>query len=540
MYHIITVTDNYVVVSARKGALLSRTFVTLLSILHLLFFSGSFSIEGMFSELLTFTFTSFTYKPHRSSLFVAASSPGPFHSQICSLRCCSPSPKRQRKPRGYWNHLVNIKTELENFEPVTCQGVRTVLPSARHLRESGRRDLDNAILKMGGYHKVAELLGWSTSSQKRPPGFWHDFENLNKELLSFVKERSDAGDIAKDEMPTLQQLRDFKRFDIVEAISHHGGTSATAEKLCLTQRSSRKPKHYWKNWEVVEANIRDFVKEKAMVQEIQPNATPTTNPRKIVRKLMPSQKELRTAGRADLAEAITDFHGGFREVAKKLGFVSKKKDDFFYDKFYNLAREVYKFVAEVGREGVMPTSTVLKVNGRTDLAAAIMKFGGMSKVSRRLGLQYHIRTKDAFKDWALFRRSLMAFMKMHGKPGELPTSRTLHNYGRTDLYQAILHHGGSKQVADNMDLKRNLWNDFYDVGSNVLDFISTHGTEGVMPTESEFLEVGQVSLNVAVSKFSEAQVARNLGLTEANQSTNFAFAAIRDKNFHHLDNFDKE
>ena len=384
------------------------------------------------------------------------------------------------------------------------------MPSSRYLRENGRRDLDNAITNMGGYRKVAGLLGWSNSSARRPNGYWKDFATLKKELLLFTKENS--SEITPGLMPTQKQLRDLGRSDIVKAIEIHGGTTAVAEELGLSQRVVRKRKHYWKDWSKVEDALCTFVAERAAKDHLDSKTVGRSTKSRPSR--MPSQRELRKAGRTDLAEAISDFHGGFREVAKKLGFVSKKKDDFFYNSFYNVAHEVYALSINVGQESVMPSTSVLKLEGRTDLAAAIVKFKGMSAVSQRLGLQYRVRTREAFKDWSFFRRSLLAFMKTHSNQTEIPSSRMLNNFGRADLYQAILHHGGSREVADRMGLKRNHWQDFHHVGLEVLRFIETHGTAGVMPSESEFLLVGRNSLNVAVSKFGHSQVAKRLGLSE--------------------------
>lgn len=394
------------------------------------------------------------------------------------------------------------------------------MPTSRELRTAGRRDLDNAISKMGGYHKASEALGMARSSGKRVAGYWSDFSNLETEIRALLSKHS--AEIPSGSMPTQKQFRELKRSDIVEGLEQHGGSAQVAEKLGLVQRRSKKSKHFWKDWEKVEAEIRGFVQNRDLdPQYIDANKKRITTSQHEVQR-MPSQKELRVAGRGDLAEAISDFHGGFREAAKRLGFASKKKDDFFYDRFYNLAREVYSFATAAGQESVMPSTALLQSEGRTDLAAAIFKYNGMSEVSQRLGLQYRVRTKEAFKDWGIFRRNLMAFIERHGTAGEIPSSRTLNNFGRADLYQAILHHGGTREVADKMLLKRNFWQDFHNVGKELLDFISIHGTEGVMPTEREFLEIGRSSLNVAVSKFGYSQVAQRLGLTEPLQSTQIA------------------
>lgn len=432
-------------------------------------------------------------------------------------------PRKPKKPKGYWSDIGNLKQELLDAQR-TCDVLREgFMPTARELRELGRRDLDNAISKMGGYRKIAEQLGFSTSSKSRPRGYWNNFEILELELKAFLLEN--RATIAEGVMPTQKELRTLKRVDIVEAISKHSGMAEVAAKLGLSQRSTKKSKHYWKDWSRVEADIREFVSRRDLSVEV---SNDPERPKIESRQFMPSQRELRSAGRADLTEAISDFHGGFREVAKKMGYASKKKDDFFYDSFYNLAREIYAFVLEdgLGDMGVMPSTAALKKAGRSDLTAAIVKAGGMAEVSQRLGLQYRVRAREAFKDWGLFRKSLLSFMEQHGAVGEIPSSRTLSNFGRSDLYQAILHHGGSREVADRMGLKRNYWQDFSNVGMQLLEFVDKHGTEGMMPTEKEFLEIGRSALNVAVSKFGHSQVAKRLGFAEPRQSPQVALDAL--------------
>ena len=426
---------------------------------------------------------------------------------------------KQRKPAGYWKDVKNLRKEIEYLPHNISSDANLIMPTSKQLRNLGRRDLDNAITQMGGYYEVSKLLGIQQGSSKRPSGYWNEFETLEIEIKALLITLSED-ELARGAMPTLKQLRQLKRADIVEAIQIHGGVAIVAKKLGLTARQLNKSKHYWKDWSKVEQEIRQFVETRDVKgQENISGHIRLTN-------RMPSRHELRAAGRGGLAEAISNYHGGFRQVAKRLGFVSMKKDAFFYDKFYNLAREVYNFTNEINQEEIMPLTATLRSYGRTDLSAAIVKYGGMSIVSQRLGLQYRVRTKEAFKDWSYFRRNLMTFIKHHGKTDEIPSSRLLNNYGRADLYQAILHHGGSRVVADEMGFKRSYWQEFYQVGIQVLDFIDTHGVEGIMPSENEFLQIGRKSLYVAVSKFGNTHVANRLGLSELSTSTQTALDTL--------------
>lgn len=432
--------------------------------------------------------------------------------------------------------MDNLQYELHLYLQDSGAQSPYTMPKARDLRAAGRSDIDNAIAKMGGYPAIAELLGWSVPFSRRPTGYWKDFSNLQSELLAFIQLNSPHPQSPTSSylMPTQRELRAAKRSDLADAIERHGGFITVAEQLNLKRRAPKKAKHYWKDWSKVEVEVRAFVRQR---NEAMQDGTDAQKRR--IGHRMPSQREMRAAGRADLAEAISDYHGGFRTAARKLGFSSKKKDDFFYTHFHNVAAEVYTFVHGLGgNTDLMPTTTVLKAEGRTDIAAAIVKHGGMSEVSKRLGLQYRLRTKEIFKDWELFRRALLSFMNKHAEPDVIPSSRTLLNYGRVDLYQALLHHGGVREVSDRMGLKRNYWQDFRNVGSEVLQFISMHGTEGVLPTEQEFRDVGRMALNLAVGKFGHNQVAQRLGLLQPCQSTQKAFDSLLNSSMHFGDDDD--
>eukprot|EP00177_Eucheuma_denticulatum_P004003 GFKZ01007229.1.p1 GENE.GFKZ01007229.1~~GFKZ01007229.1.p1 ORF type:complete len:503 (-),score=60.87 GFKZ01007229.1:796-2304(-) len=449
--------------------------------------------------------------------------PFPQKSRQPCPKCCAPPP-RSRKPRSHWHNLENLKHELESLQKSLPSLSPNVMPTSAQLRAVGRTDLHSAISNLGGYVKLASHFGWARRAKRRPNGYWSDFNNVKRELLQFVHDHS--VDLPAGTMPTQKQFRHHKRSDLADALASHGGSVNVAKKLGWTSKGG-KGKHYWKDWGRVESEVRRFVEMRQKTKIGSSEKRLTTCKAKNVR--MPSQKELREAGRADLAEAISDFHGGFRAVAKKLGYVSKKKGDFFYSQFYNLAKEVYAFARQLGQPAVMPTTASLRAQARGDIAAATVKFGGMAEVAQRLGLQYRVRTRETFKNWYLFRDSLIAFVRIHGTPGAMPSSRKLRNFGRTDLYRAILHHGGYREVANRLGLQCSYWEDFYEVGYELLSFIDKHGTEGVMPTEREIEDIGRTSLNLAVSKFGYSLTAKRLGLTETSLSPQTALDAFLSK-----------
>jgi hypothetical protein len=482
----------------------------------------------------------------------------------CAADATAPGPipprrpaRRARKPNGYWLDMSNLRSELETYA-VLAHLPLDEMPTAAALRAANRRDLDNAITKAGGYRAVARELGLSAKSDERKPhGYWKHFANIKAELHDFAAVHL-AGDTSN--MPSLADLRAAQRMDIVHGIEQHGGFETVADRMGLEYVAGKKKKAgYWKDWNVVASELTVFVA--ARTQRQVPPAKSSANP-----AVMPSQGELVRAGRSDLSEAISDFHGGFAAAAAKMGYQPRHRD---WSLFCFLAREVYAFIREHNRDlPVMPTTAMLKARGRTDLMNAITKYGGMSTVAARLGLKYVVRPRNAFRDWNLFLRVLLAFSELHGFEGRLPSSRELQTHGRPDLYQAILWHGGPADVAMRARLRpTNFWQDFHYVGHLLLEFINTHGTPGMvclllpitshgrpgfvlflapwntsvfsltclilfcfnvtqstfcllilyvlkMPTENEFEQVGQRTLRIAVAQFGYTQVAMRLGLKE--------------------------
>jgi hypothetical protein len=77
---------------------------------------------------------------------------------------------RSRKPRGYWNSLDNLKTEIDEFLSSSDLPPRT-MPLKSDFVRAGRFDLARAVEKWGGMYDVADQLGYDkigSSSAKRP------------------------------------------------------------------------------------------------------------------------------------------------------------------------------------------------------------------------------------------------------------------------------------------------------------------------------------------------------------------------------------
>lgn len=431
--------------------------------------------------------------------------------------------------------MDNIRAEIhEHLKDSGVSLEEAQMPTAFELRKANRGDLLTAISKAGGFKDVAAQVGLvSVRQSRKPAGFWEDFEHVKEEVLKFIAHREEDGKPKR--MPTLAELRAAHRTDLESGIRRHGGLRKVAAAIGIGLTAQRREDGFWKDFAEVKKALNLFVeardaKATLLGEEDRGEMDEAESSKRGRDKLivMPSQMELRDAGRADLAQAVTEFHGGFGAVSERLGYRRRSSD---LSEFYKLAQELLRFCRdEMNNLPIMPNSRTLRKHGRADLLTGITKHGGMAPVSQRLGLQYIVRTREIYRDWDSFRRGLLSFAEAQGTPGQMPSSRELRNFNRSDLYQGLLYWGGPRVVADKIGLKvSNYWQYFHFVGSEILDFIDKHGVGGVMPTEADFLEMGQVTLNVSTAKFGYSQVASRLGLKEVRQTTQVALDTMRDR-----------
>ena len=99
---------------------------------------------------------------------------------------------------------------------------------------------------------------------------------------------------------------------------------------------------------------------------------------------------------------------------------------------------------------------------------------------------------DSNSEWVQTKQALYNFIQVHGTPGVMPTSTQLRRVGRRDLDQTINKLGGYAVVAAQFELTirytrkpGNYWNDFTRVKIELLAFIKSHGTPGIMPINAE-------------------------------------------------------
>ncbi|KAL3689399.1 hypothetical protein R1sor_015708 [Riccia sorocarpa] len=130
-----------------------------------------------------------------------------------------------------------LERELLGF--IQIYGKEGVMPMRSELRQHRRVDLEKAITRMGGFSAVASKL--KLCQQRRPRGYWDNFQNVRREIIQLQKECG----MDPIYMPTRKALNNAGRPDVARALEKWGGANEVARLLGLKvrrvgQRSPRK------------------------------------------------------------------------------------------------------------------------------------------------------------------------------------------------------------------------------------------------------------------------------------------------------------
>ena len=385
------------------------------------------------------------------------------------------------KPSGYWKDVENVKKEIVAFN--LAHGTPGVMPKENDLRARRLGSLANAVHQYGGFKKFALEHGYQTF--RKPNGYYKDFNVLEKELLDWVKNFGIPGI-----MPTAQQLKEASppRHDLVSAIGKHGGFSKVAEDASLQMSHDKKPDGYYDDIQNVARDVYEFVDEHDLSGA------------------MPTAGQLAEAGKSGLVPAIC-AHGGFWWVAKYLGLTPNRKQKGYWTK-ETVDLEVSEYLEHAQVEGVMPTDFELREAGRADLSVAIARYGGgMRGAAQRLGLVTRAQKPDGYwNDAEAIERELLEFVRDYGTQDRMPTQASLMKAGRADLAIAITRHGGGwSKVAKELGLEltempKDFWNDIENVKSSILALNERRGRPGEMPTKTDLDLAGEFSLGAAIDR----------------------------------------
>lgn len=359
-----------------------------------------------------------------------------------------------KRSRGYWSDPAVLHAELLTF--TARYGHPGLMPRRDQLNRAGRADIVYAIMRHGGFSAVAAAvhLVWHG-----PCSFWRVFRNFQRRLDGFIKAHS-----LYSKMPSIQLLHQHKRLDLVYGIALHGGVMTVASRMNLKVVYPDHDPGFWQS----AYNVQRELEATLLLQPLES------------RRYMPTSVLLVQLGRADLATAIRD-HGGWLYYAQRLGmrFAFDIRAQGFWRRECNVVQELLNYVEarygnwehpgklpgiwEQSRKSYrdtryVPSSEMLKRDGRSDIAFAIETFhGGMATFAQKHGFVVaedvlEFKPAEHLQEWGRYVAALQRWIQLHGSQGIMPTKQNLITTGRYDLRYATYKHGGFEKVSQRLQL----------------------------------------------------------------------------------------
>lgn len=229
-----------------------------------------------------------------------------------------------KRSREYWDDWENVKKEMGWIVDDLGR-----FPKAEEVKDTNR-PLYNGIKKLpGGLRKVKSKMGF-TKKRKKFTRFrdWNVARSrLNKILLD------------RGELPTGKELkksssRENKR--LYNAINrYHGGMKTALERFesereeikRATLEEGRKPQGYWANFKNVRNELDKETEEFGH---------------------FPTTLELEAKNRRDIIDACYTYHGGYNTVKQRMGEETHRKEGTFWDKWKNFKKEMHTVIDDLG------------------------------------------------------------------------------------------------------------------------------------------------------------------------------------------------
>jgi len=193
-----------------------------------------------------------------------------------------------RKPYKFWQDKANMVREARK---VMRQENYDTLPSADALQELGHGSLAAAITKYGGYYTLRQELG--EGNLKKPSGYWKKLDHALKEARAVIEDHD------FDTLPSQNKLTKMGCAALSIAIIHYHGGFHNFRKL-LGESSKRVKRNSWKDLEFTLTEVKKIMNKHHLDEP-------------------PSANWLREHEYSGIGRAITEYHGGFRKMRKRLG-----------------------------------------------------------------------------------------------------------------------------------------------------------------------------------------------------------------------------
>ncbi|RSL29307.1 hypothetical protein D7Z54_31895 [Salibacterium salarium] len=134
-----------------------------------------------------------------------------------------------------------------------------------------------------------------TRYERRPPGYWQSFENVEQELRPICEDLS--------RMPTRKELSERGLNSVIRGVvRYHHSFKDVAKKMEVTHH--RKPHGYWKHFSNIKYELIPICREL---------------------RRMPTNKELLERNLSTIGVVARKYHGGLYQLAQKIGYPHKSE-----------------------------------------------------------------------------------------------------------------------------------------------------------------------------------------------------------------------
>lgn len=316
--------------------------------------------------------------------------------------------------------LVRKERSNQSIEDIALE-VSEIIERVGHFPTSQElREIDGGLLSIitksyGGLVSLRERMGYKEETEK-PKGYWQDWKNVEREIKDLERKIG--------HFPSIEDIRKNNLYSVYHAISkYHGGMTAVRERL--GDQEGIRPMGYWQQWENVERELKDLESELGH---------------------FPTQTDLKKKRKGSLQVALSKYHGGIKNVRKRLGYVEEvRKPMAYWHNIENVKTELRKIIEIEGR---FPTGRRLSALGQSGLSRAINLHGGFSELKRLFGEDQKKLHYGIWKSIEYAVSTAQGAMK-ENKWRELPGIETLRKRGYSSLAGSISkYHGGIKTFRE--------------------------------------------------------------------------------------------